>query len=153
MLNNYLLLQSIFVINRETKKIKDKLPIEKGKEYTLLLNEMNKLYVIKQKALNYVLYFFEHNIDVHNYNNDSYWLVQLSGFEFHFPYVKLPKANNKKIKVPHKAYETIKEICLSEAIGYVYIFLNNMKKDEKFQDFDRKLMYTIDNKIRPLIHY
>ena len=152
-MDNYKLLQAVYTINKKTKFLKNKLPKEENEIYNKILKEMNYLYTIKQRGIYYIMYFFNHEIDIHRYNDNSYWLLSLSGFEFHLPYVKIPNMDcNEKVKVKHLSYEKMGEISVTESIMIINKFVLLMKDNIKFQDYVKKFEYTMKNRIRPLIH-
>lgn len=153
-MDNYSLLRAIYEINIETKRVSrecEKSTDEKTQKE--MKQYIDMLYDLKSKAIAIVLFAFEHSITPHVYNNRTYWLVQLAGFEYHMQYIKIPRSKKKRVSVEHKDYNSVKELGIGKAIDIIMSFIEKMKEDKLFMDFQEQYFYAIEKNIRPLIHH
>ena len=155
-MENYNLLQATYEINIETKRIKKEiLNAKNNEEISHMKSYQFMLYRLKEEAMFYIMYFFEHTEEIHNYNNISYWLIRLSGFEYHFPYVKIPKnkSNNIKIKIKTKDYNKVVPLGIGVAIQTINDFKSQASEDKEFIDFSNSFKYFLEKEVRPLVHH
>lgn len=152
-MNDYDFLRSIYEVNVETKRVGKIMKSTSSEEKEAKMKDyIEMLYDLKKKALSLVLFSFKHTIEAHSYKNRSYWLIRLSGFEYHLQYVKIPKHTNEMISVEHKDYNTVKEIGIGNSIGNILEYLNVMSQNADFENFQERFFYSLEKDIRPFRH-